>query len=83
MFRFHPETIQDDDDVDGCDIVRAIPSSPSYHKGQFDTVIVIDKDDAEATGMEGKCDIYYNSKHYVLTCYRNTRWKSQSDLHSS
>jgi len=67
MFQFHPETIQDDDD--GCDIVRAIPSSPSFHKGRFDTVIVIDKDDAEATGLEGKCDVCFNSKLYVLTSY--------------
>jgi hypothetical protein len=51
MFRFHPEIIQDDNEE--CDIVRAVPCSSPCPRGRFDTVIVIDNDIAEATGLEG------------------------------
>jgi hypothetical protein len=59
MFRFHPEIIQDDDDE--CDIVRAIPCSTSLPRGRFDTVIFIDSDNAEATGLEGEYNVYFNN----------------------
>ncbi len=51
MFRFHPETIQDDNKE--CDIVRAVPCSSPCPRGRFDTVIVINNNTAEATGLEG------------------------------
>jgi hypothetical protein len=61
MFRFHPEAVQDDNENEN-DIVRAIPFSTSHPRGRFDTVVVIDSDSAEATGLEGKYD-----RHLVST----------------
>lgn len=51
MFRFHPEGLHDDSHEQ--DIVKAFPSSSSLPEGRFDTVIVMDTDEAEATGLEG------------------------------
>jgi len=71
MFRFHPETIQDDDEDD---IVKAIPSSMSHPEGRFDTVIFIDNENAEATGLEGKRNNNFN--FHMVACvntnHRNT-----------
>jgi hypothetical protein len=52
MFHFHPEALQDDE-LNENDIVRAIPCSPSLPSGRYDTVIVMESNNAEATGLEG------------------------------
>ena len=51
QFKLRQYKIQDDDD-DAVYIIRANPQS------QFDTVVVIDKDEAEATGLQGQRDNY-------------------------
>ncbi len=52
MFHFHPVPLQDDDNEQ--DIVRALPVSKSNPHGRFDTVVVLENDTAESTGLEGK-----------------------------
>jgi len=52
MFRFHPVSLHDEEEEH--DIVKAMPLSKSLPAGRFDTVIVLDKDEAESTGMAGK-----------------------------
>jgi hypothetical protein len=52
MFHFHPEALQDDE-LNENDIVRAVPCSPSLPSGRYDTVIVMESNNAEATGLEG------------------------------
>ena len=55
QFKFHPISI-DDSDIN-CpeedDTVKAIPSTTTKPLGRFDTVIVLQKDAAESTGIEG------------------------------
>ena len=51
MFCFHPEALQDDEDI--YDIVYALGILSTNPSGQFDTVIVMDGDNTEATGLEG------------------------------
>ena len=46
MFRFNLEFLRDGENVN---LVRAIPVSKSLPNGRFDTVVVIDGDEAEAT----------------------------------
>ena len=52
MFRFHPVSLHDEEEEH--DLVKAMPLSKSLPAGRFDTVIVLDKDEAESTGMAGK-----------------------------
>lgn len=47
QFKLNPQRIQDDDD-DSLYVIKAHP------KTQYDTVIVLDRDEAEATGLQGK-----------------------------
>jgi Plavaka transposase len=56
MFRFHPQSIQDELEGEESDLVRALPPSGSSEnpRGRFDTVIAIINDTAESTGLEGK-----------------------------
>lgn len=51
MFRFHPETLQDEGEED--DIVKAIPASSQLPEGRFDTVVALVSDTAESTGLTG------------------------------
>jgi hypothetical protein len=51
MFRFHPETLQDEGEED--DIVRATPASTKLPNGRFDTVVALVSDTAESTGLTG------------------------------
>ena len=44
-----------DDELDGTrDIVKAVPISAKVLTPRFDTVIVLDSDDAEATAVQGQ-----------------------------
>ena len=52
MFRFRPEEIQDNEEEK--DTVKAIPMKPGLPHRWFDTVVVVVKDDAESTGLQGK-----------------------------
>jgi len=52
MFCFHPVSLNDEEEE--YDLVKAMPISKSLPAGCFDTVIVLDKDEAESTGMAGK-----------------------------
>jgi len=52
MFCFHPVTLNDEEEE--YDLVKAMPISKSLPAGCFDTVIILDKDEAESTGMAGK-----------------------------
>lgn len=51
MFRFHPQELHDDEEEK--DLVKAIPKSPKFPNGRFDTVIALFNDTAESTGLEG------------------------------
>lgn len=51
MFRFQHGEIHDNDEEK--DIVKAIPRSKKLSKERFNTVVVIDTDEAEATGLAG------------------------------
>ena len=51
MFKFHPVSLTDDSDAN--DIVKAIPCSSKLPNGRFDTVVVINSPEAEATGLLG------------------------------
>ena len=62
IFRFNPETLNEEEDID---LVRAIPKSQSLPHGHFDTVVVIDGDEAQATGLAGKCNIDIVYKLFV------------------
>lgn len=53
MFRFNPQSLDDDDDTQERDIVKALPKSQELPGGRFDTVVVMVKDNAESTGVEG------------------------------
>jgi len=56
QFRFHPHTLHDeigDPDLEESDTVKAHPRSRQDPSGHFDTVVVINSDDAESTGVEG------------------------------
>ncbi len=52
---FQTETLHEE--VDEADIVKAIPISKKHPHGHFDTVIVMENDDAEATGLAGKVQL--------------------------
>lgn len=54
LFRFHLENIQELEEDQATDIVKAIPRSKNLPSGHFDTVVVMIKDSAESTGLEGK-----------------------------
>lgn len=51
-FHFQPEALQDDEEEN--DVVKALPVSSSLPHGRFDTVIFMDGDDAESTGLAGE-----------------------------
>ncbi len=67
LFRFNLESLQDGEDVD---LVQAIPVSKSLPNGQFDTVVVIDGDEAEATGLAGTYDIMVQLSILTLLRYQ-------------
>lgn len=53
MFRFHPQSLDEEDNPEEQDIVKAIPKSTDLPNGQFDTVVVMVKDTAESTSIIG------------------------------
>jgi len=64
LFRFHPTAINDGDSE--ADIVKALRKSQTHPKGQFDTVVVMVKDTAESTGVEG---MLLKSPKYTSSLY--------------
>ena len=54
IFRFNPETLNEEEDID---LVCAISKLQSLPYGHFDTVIVIDSDEVQVTGFASKCNI--------------------------
>ena len=71
MFRFHPASLTDDSNA--TDIVKAIPCSLKLLNGLFDTVVVMNTPEAEATGLLGTYDSQItfkksnlNTKYQVL-----------------
>lgn len=53
QYKFSPSNLFDDD-ADGVrEIVKAIPISTKSHTPRFDTVIVLDTDEAESTAVQG------------------------------
>ena len=54
QFKFCPLDLQDEEDAEERDIVKAIPISRQLPSGRFDTVIVLKTDNAESTGLAGK-----------------------------
>ena len=69
MFRFHPTSLQDNDHEK--DIVRAMPISECHPYGRFDTVVVLENDKAESTGLEGILYFTYSLKNMLI--YLGTR----------
>ena len=62
MFRFNPETLNEEEDID---LVCTIPKSQSLSHGHFDTIVVIDGDEVQVTGLAGKCNIDIIYKLFV------------------
>jgi hypothetical protein len=54
QFKFHPTSLDDTDNSEENDTVKAFPGRGNKDEGRFDTVIVLRKNEAEATGMEGR-----------------------------
>ena len=67
MFRFNLESLQDMENVN---LVQVIPVSKSLPNGQFDTVVVIDSNEAEATGLAGIYDIVVQLSILTLLRYQ-------------
>ena len=53
QFKFHPVSLDNIDQTEEDDTVKAIPSTNAKPDGRFDTVIILKGDRAESTGMEG------------------------------
>lgn len=51
VFHFQPQALHDDEEKD---VVKAMPISKSLPFGRFNTVIIMNEDTAEATGLEGE-----------------------------
>ncbi|KAJ3512046.1 hypothetical protein NMY22_g15452 [Coprinellus aureogranulatus] len=51
QFRFRPASLHDEDSESNT--VKAVPLLAGSKGGRFDTVVVMDREDAEATGLEG------------------------------
>jgi hypothetical protein len=51
QFRFRPTSLHDEGNKSNT--VKALPSTGGQKKGRFDTVVVMDTENAEATGLEG------------------------------
>ncbi|KDR70579.1 hypothetical protein GALMADRAFT_76006 [Galerina marginata CBS 339.88] len=64
QFKFHPHSLQEEGyDVQENDTVKAIPRSNKNPNGRMDTVVVLYKDAAESTGVEGQ---HSNSFSYAI-----------------
>lgn len=50
QFRFHPASLHDEDMES-----NTVKAFPGLKNGRFDTVVVMDGEGAEATGLEGRC----------------------------
>ena len=53
QFKFQLHNLQDDADPDDQDTVKAIPKSAGQPNGRFDTIIALQTDEAQSTGVEG------------------------------
>ena len=53
QFKFHPISLDDTDQTEEDDTVKAIPSTTVKPHGRFDFVIILRGDNAESTGIEG------------------------------
>jgi hypothetical protein len=62
-FRFSPDQLNEDNEVS--DIVKAIPSSKTLPNGRFDTVVVMDTDEAEATALHGLFLFFLGNYHFL------------------
>lgn len=51
QFKFHPAGLHDDDEED--DIVKALPKTKDNNFSRFDTVIALNTDEGESTGLKG------------------------------
>jgi hypothetical protein len=63
-FRFSPDQLNEDNEV--ADIVRAVPPSEELPDGRFDTVVVMDSDEAEATAMAGRYHTASVLYHFLI-----------------
>ena len=59
VFKFNPTSLDDDDDVNvERDVVKATPGGGDGKPGRFDTVVVLQRDDAESTGLQGAYHVF-------------------------
>jgi hypothetical protein len=80
MFRFHPETLQDEGEEN--DLVKAIPASSKLPNGRFDTVVALVSDTAESTGLQGSWFQQHQSfeKNSQYFLGRNQNWSRARHL---
>ena len=70
--------------------MKAIPGAVRKgRKNQFDTIIALENNDAESTGVQGE-DLQLIASHFTLadelvfpSCLRYKGWQSQSHLYSA
>lgn len=72
QFRFRPSSLHDEDDESNT--VKALPTAGKLTNGRFDTVVVMDREDAEATGLEGTTLASYLTLLLRRYTRRNTHW---------
>ena len=74
QFKFHPVSLDDTDQTEENDTVKAIPSTTAKPHGRFDTVIILKGDRAESTGMEGLESLESLPFEHTYICVRNQSW---------
>ncbi|KAJ3486723.1 hypothetical protein NLJ89_g11786 [Agrocybe chaxingu] len=60
QFKFHPHSLHDDPDGEERDTVKALPTSNALPHGRFDTVVALNTDEAQSTGLQGISHIYFS-----------------------
>lgn len=73
MFQFQPQTLDNSEDNQEQNIVKAIPKSQELPMGRFDTVIAMIKDEAKSIGVAGVSSFLLSfeksESHHSLSIY--------------
>ena len=76
IFKFHPTRIDDEAVVElERDVIKASPGR-NGKPGTFDTVVVLQRDDAESTGLRGEQD--GDQYHYIISSSNHYRYKGRT-----
>ena len=76
IFKFHPTRIDDEAVVElERDVIKASPGR-NGKPGTFDTVVVLQRDDAESTGLRGEQD--GDQYHYIISSSHHYRYNGRT-----